>query len=242
MSAGGITGIAVASVAPVQRQAEPVLRQAAHDIRTPLASIVQCVDALLDLPDETNDRARSLFEMLKRNVLWMGQVLEGATAYRSAGTQDVELPTLLADVRALLTPLLEVRRQTLVIDSRPATLSIRAEHAGMARVVLNLIENASKYGPAGDVLRVMVRHRGSSTIVSVCDHGPGIRRSERRAVFSAFYRTPESRASGLPGSGLGLAVVRDFVKRHGGTVGVARIKGETRVWFCLPDQVEGEAR
>jgi K+-sensing histidine kinase KdpD len=219
-----------------QREADPGLRKAAHDIRTPLASIMQCVDALLDLPDETNDRARSLFEMLRRNVLWMGQVLEGAVGHTRVGDQEVELHTLMADLRALVTPLLNVRDQTLVIDSRPARISIRAEHAGIARAVLNLIENASKYGPPGDELRVLLRRKGSSTIVSVCDHGPGIRRSERRAVFSAFYRTPETRASGLPGVGLGLAVVGDVVQRHGGTVGVGRIKGETRVWFCLPDQ------
>lgn len=234
----GVSNAVMVSMPLAQYESEPVLRKAAHDIRTPLASIVQCVDALLDLPDETNDRARSLFDMLRRNVLWMGQVLEGATGHARVGSQKVDLQALVADVRALVTPLLDVRQQTLTIDSRPATLRIRAEYAGIARAVLNLIENASKYGPDGDELRVILRRRGSSTIVSVCDHGPGIRRSERHAVFSAFYRTSDVRASGLPGTGLGLAVVRDVVLRHGGTVGVGRIKGETRVWFCLPDQDE----
>lgn len=238
----GATGAVIVSMPLAQREGEPALRKAAHDIRTPLASIVQCVDALLELPDETNERARSLFDMLKRNVLWMGQVLEGATGHARLGSQDVDLPGLVADVRALVIPLLEVRRQTLVIDSRPTALRIRAEHAAIARAILNLIENASKYGPAGDELRVIIRRRGGSTVVSVCDHGPGIRRSERRAVFSAFYRTSEIRASGLPGVGLGLAVVRDVVQSHGGTVGVGRMNGETRVWFSLPDQDEDGER
>lgn len=220
----------------IARGTENALRKAAHDIRTPLASIMQCVDALLDMPDETSEPASRLFDILRRNVLWMGQMLDISGEERRVPRQEIELSAVASDVVALIGPLLEIRQQTLTIDCRPAKVQIRADHAGLARALLNLIDNASKYGPAGDAIRVAIRRRRHSTIVSVRDHGPGIPLRERRAVFSAFYRTPEMRASSHPGIGLGLAVVREFVESHGGSVGAGRVRGETRVWFCLPDR------
>lgn len=210
------------------------LRKAAHDIRTPLATIVQSIDALLELPDERSERARTLFEVLRRNVLWMGQVLDASIARELVGAQDVDLRALISDVRALIGPLLAVRQQTVTIDARGGSMRMRAEYASLARALLNLIENASKYGPAGDEIRVVLRRRASRMLVAVCDHGPGIPVGESRAVFAAFYRTTQARASRHAGRGLGLAVVRDMVESHGGSVGVSRSGGETRVWFSIP--------
>lgn len=217
------------------------LRKAAHDIRTPLATIMLSVEAILDLPDETSEHARSLFDVLRRNVLWMGRVLDSSLldsplirATEAFG--DVNLASLAFDVGALIRPLLAARGQTLVVLPQKPVLNVRGDHAMLARVLLNLLENASKYGPHEDQLRVVLRHRSASTLVSVCDHGSGIPRRERRAVFGASYRAVAARTSERPGYGLGLAVVREVVGRHGGSFGIRRTEGETRVWFCIPDE------
>jgi two-component system sensor histidine kinase MprB len=216
------------------------LRKAAHDIRTPLATIMLSVEAILDLPDETSEHARSLFDVLRRNVLWMGRVLDSSVLDSPVGRatetfRDVNLASLTLDVAALIRPLLAARGQAVVVLPQKPILKVRGDHAMLARALLNLLENASKYGPNEDQVRVILRRRGASTLVTVCDHGPGIPRRERSAVFGASYRTAAARTSERPGYGMGLAVVREVVVRHGGSFGIRRAQGETRVWFCIPD-------
>jgi signal transduction histidine kinase len=212
--------------------------KAAHDIRTPLATVMQSVDALLDLPDGPSARAQRIYEVLRRNVHWMGTVLESSTARSPRRWQEVDLARLCEDMRTLIAPLLTARQQTLVIDARGGPTCIQGDYAGLARALLNLLDNASKYGPRGDQLRVRVRRRSTGTVVDVVDHGPGIPAGERHAIFRAFYRGAAMRRSGGNGSGIGLSVVKDVVTAHGGTVGVSCGGGATRVWFFLPDAAD----
>jgi two-component system sensor histidine kinase SenX3 len=212
------------------------LRKAAHDIRTPLATIVLSVEAILDLSDETSERARNLFDVLRRNVLWMGQVLDSSMGRATDAFYDVNLVSLASDVCDLVRPLLAARGQSLVVLPQKPILMVRGDYAMLARALLNLLENASKYGPDEDQIRVILRHRSASTLVTVCDHGLGIPRRERSAVFESSYRTVAARTSERGGYGLGLGVVREVVRRHGGSVGIRRAQGETRMWFCIPDE------
>ncbi|HEY8785697.1 MAG TPA: HAMP domain-containing sensor histidine kinase [Candidatus Limnocylindria bacterium] len=210
------------------------LRQAAHDIRTPLATVVQGVDALLDLGDADSPRARDIFELLRRNVLWMGELLETSTMKTSRGQQEFDAVELIRETVSLMRPVLDARAQTVRV-SGAASLALRADHQRLARALLNLLENASKYGPRGDQLVVSARRRKAGKVIAVHDHGPGIPSGERRAIFRAFYRTAEAKAS-QSGYGLGLALVNEVAAAHGGTVGVSCVGGTTRVWIYLPDR------
>jgi len=93
------------------------------------------------------------------------------------------------------------------------------------QAVDNLLSNAIKYAPAGSVIRVELRSDGASWIVSVQDPGPGIPREHREAVFAPFHRIPGS----LPGAGLGLAIVQEVARRHGGRAYVGDAAQGTRV-------------
>src|SRR3954466_15886333 len=84
---------ALLSVIPSERE----LRQAAHDIRTPLATVVQGVDALLDLGDTDGPRVRHIFELLRRNVLWMGTLLETSTATKTSPRQEFDAAELMTE-------------------------------------------------------------------------------------------------------------------------------------------------
>jgi len=213
------------------------LRKAAHDIRTPLAAVTQCVDALLNLSDETPEGAQRLFNIVRRNVVLMGEVL-AASVDRSRAAPlpmaEVDLGELAKDVADLIGPVLGARGQTIEVKVSGRTTRVVGDYGGLARVLLNLLDNASKYGPLGDQLRLRVRRQPAATIVSVHDHGPGIPRGERHAIFRAFYRTSGARQSEVDGLGLGLSVVREVIEQHRGSVGVSCERGETRVWFCIP--------
>lgn len=233
MSGLGIAGVSRLSPAVMRRGRD--LRQAAHDIRTPLATVVQGVDALLDLGDADSPRARDIFELLRRNVLWMGELLEASTMKTSPGHQEFDAIELIRETVSLMRPVLDAREQTVTV-SGAVSLIVQADHQRIARALLNLLENASKYGPRGDQLVVSARRRKSGTVLGVHDHGPGIPAGERRAIFRAFYRTAEAKASPQPGYGLGLALVHEVAAAHGGSVGVSCLGGTTRVWIYLPDR------
>jgi signal transduction histidine kinase len=81
---------------------------------------------------------------------------------------------------------------------------------------------------------VNVRRRKAGTVISFSDHGKGVPRGQRHAIFRAFYRTADARAR-QKGSGLGLAIVSEVARAHGGTAGVTCANGTTRVWLFIPD-------
>ena len=211
------------------------LQQAAHDIRTPLATVIQGVDELLELTDDKSMRARRLFDVLLRNVIWMGEVLEASATPTEPPRHSFDLLELTRETVDLIQPVLAARDQAVTIESNRRTVSVHADYGTVMRAVLNLLDNASKYGPTGDTLTVSVRRRRAGAVVAVSDHGPGIPRGDRHSIFRAFYRTAGAQRSGQKGSGLGLASVREVAEAHGGTAGVTCRQGATRVWFYLAD-------
>jgi len=95
--------------------------------------------------------------------------------------------------------------------------------------VRNLLDNAAKFGPSG--AQVEVRLRAGE--LTVRDHGPGIAPADLPHVFDRFYRAPSAR--GIPGSGLGLSIVRQVAERHGGTVRAEAAPGAgTLIRFSIP--------
>lgn len=234
--------VAVASLRPsrvVRRKVRrDTFRKAAHDMRTPLAVVTQGIEALLEFDDETQDGAQRLFNIVRRNVVLMGEMLAASADGVSPSARpktDVDLEALARDVADLMKPVLDARGQSIAFRITGRPIRTRGDFGGLARVVLNLLDNASKYGPAGDSLLVRMRHQRTITVMSIHDHGPGIPEGDRRAIFRAFYRSAAARRSGVEGMGLGLSVVRQIIAQHGGSVGVSCGHGETRVWFCVPN-------
>lgn len=206
----------------------------AHDLRTPLAALSIAVEFALEAGHEPQ-RSEQLLEIIHRNLLWMQELVEGARDAQSARSLEpkpVDLRELVHEVGALFEALLQSRQQHLEIDHSADCFILTADRGWLLRVLVNLLDNASKYGPPGDRLRVVLRRRPGVVVIQVCDHGPGIPVGERDAVFRPFYRTRSAQV--VPGAGLGLATVRALIRDHGGEVYVDRRGGETRVNVSLP--------
>jgi len=86
----------------------------------------------------------------------------------------------------------------------------------LRQVLLNLLDNAVKYGPEGQEVRVGVRPRSPGALVWVDDEGPGIPTGDRERIWQRFFRLDAHRESAIAGTGIGLTVVRDLVAQHGG--------------------------
>jgi two-component system sensor histidine kinase MprB len=96
------------------------------------------------------------------------------------------------------------------VSSRPST--VRGVRSRISRAVTNLLDNAAKWSPVGGIVEVSV----AEGEVSVRDHGPGVAPDDAPHVFDRFWRATNAR--GMPGSGLGLSIVKDVAEKHGGSV------------------------
>src|SRR5205823_491284 len=118
-----------------------------------------------------------------------------------------------------------------------ASAGMLADGRRVFQVLVNLLGNASKYGPEGEPIALSALRENGSVRIAVTDPGPGIPPEERATIFDRYYRSAAGRDA--PGVGLGLAIVRAIVEAHGGEVGIAEA-GErgVSVWFTLPAATE----
>jgi two-component system sensor histidine kinase MprB len=210
-----------------QRQ---LILDASHELRTPLASLRTNVEVLHEIDRLTVDQRRDLLDgivtQLEELTGLVADVVELARgdAPESAHS-DVEVDELVSHAVE------RARRYwpNVVYMLTREPLVVRGVTTRLDRAVINLLDNAGKFSPAGSVVDVAVSSDGT---ISVADRGPGVPDDALPFVFDRFYRSDEARA--MPGSGLGLAIVKQVVDGHGGTVTMAnRLDGGAVVTVTL---------
>jgi len=249
-----------------------------HDLRTPIAAVRMLSESLVlgRVPDPAKQNAfldrimretRRLEDLVDR-VLFLVKFGQGSMALAS---QPVDVSGVIRRAAESIEGryLGDVSSGKLCVDARVAAdlLPVAGDRGALEQVVMNLLDNAVKYGAGkgaghssfviggktgdrmdaaetevsdtgaplatveADVASVRDwRRRGSYVRISVTDRGPGLSRSELRRLFRPFYRTESARAANLSGVGLGLAMSREIVKRHGGWMEVSSEKGKGSVF------------
>ena len=201
---------------------------AAHELRTPLAGIRLHAEVALAEADPARLRAAlSHIEMGSARAAELVNQLLGLAKFDAVQRLDVQ-PVLLADVvRSVFStvlPLADKNAVSLVVDGN-IDLAVRGEQSALEIMLRNLVVNAINHSPSGGqvTLHAALRdHQNSRVTLSVADQGPGIRESDRGAIFERFLRLPGEQA---PGSGLGLAIVKRIVELHAGTIRVDHNEG-----------------
>ena len=214
-----------------RRRQRQLVADAGHELRTPLTSLRTNLDLLVQADARLSPEARS--ELLadvraqtEEMTTLIGDLVE--LARDEPMTPTVE-PVDLAEVvdRAVARVRLRAPRVDFAVQARPWWLV--GESSSLERAVTNLLDNAAKWSPEGGT--VTVRLDGGT--LAVADEGPGIAEHDLPHVFDRFYRSTESRT--MPGSGLGLSIVRAVVERHGGQVSAANAPdGGAILWLRLP--------
>jgi len=200
-----------------QRQ---LVADASHELRTPLTSVRTNIEVLAGdrtLPPEERRRLLSdVVEQLGEMTTLISELIELARAEQ----QRVEPEALRLDL--LVSEVVERARRNrpqvvYAVDLEPTT--VQGVPATIERAVGNLLDNAAKWSPPGEVVEVELR----GGVLVVRDHGPGISDEDLPYVFDRFYRARDAR--GMPGSGLGLAIVRQVAESHGGEVVAEQAEG-----------------
>ncbi|WP_337997745.1 HAMP domain-containing sensor histidine kinase [Oleispirillum naphthae] len=201
-----------------------VTAEIAHNMRTPLTRLRGRLEEAARLPGAP-EAARAALEaglaetdtiIANFNALLGIARLEAETG--QADLAEAALTPLVQDVCDLYAPLAEDRGIALALDC-DETVRAPADARLLSQAVANLLDNAVKYAPAGGHVRVSVRQGPEGAEIAVADDGPGIAAAARERVLMPFVRLDA--AQGVPGSGLGLAVVAAILARHGGRLALA---------------------
>lgn len=217
-----------------------LVADAGHELKTPLTSLRTNMELLIAV---SRPGARSLpdEDMAGLRADVVGQIEELSTLVGDlvdlAREDAPETVFEAVDVGDVVERSLERARRRRAEINFVATTEpwfVFGDHASLIRAVVNVLDNAAKWSPAGeDVIVAMRRSEAGLMELTVDDAGPGIPEEERELVFERFYRATTARS--MPGSGLGLAIVRQIVMKHGGTIAVERSeRGGALIRIVLP--------
>lgn len=183
------------------------LADAAHELKTPIAIL----QTRLEILPESPDRARLLTDVARLGSL-AEQLLDLQRLDQTPAVhQPVDLVAMAERVVADLAPLAIANTYELCFEAERRQEMVLGDAASLERVMTNLVQNAIAHGGNRGAIAVNVLRGG---LFEVCDQGPGVPDAERERIFEPFYRVRPSER----GSGLGLNLVRDIVRRHNGHV------------------------
>ena len=202
-----------------------------HELRTPLAQIRLFAETVR-LGRTRSDAERDwALDRIARETERLTGLVEKVLHFHRAERGDVPVERELADVGAVVAEatssfgtLLRPGAARLDLDVRAGLLA-PLHTDSFRQVVLNLLENAVKYGPAGQTVRIIAERKDGLVRLVVEDEGPGIAPAEREAIWEPFHRGESAMASAIAGGGIGLSVVREIVRAHGGRVRVEDAPG-----------------
>lgn len=214
-----------------------------HEFRTPLAALRASVEFLVDEMThlsraEINELLRSIHMSVNGLQTLIDNLLESVSIEAGQFTihpGPLELEEVVEDARRIMQPLLTRRNQQLILEIAPQLPIVAGDPTRLIQILVNLLANASKYGPMGQRILLTAAPLGEEfVLVSVADQGPGLPPAAQEKLFRRFARLNQ-RDGAQHGLGLGLWVVKAIVTAHGGSVGVKqRPEGGSIFWFTIP--------
>lgn len=213
-----------------------------HELRTPLAVVRTAASNLargiVARPEAVAEYGVLIEREAERVSGLVERVLRFSGGDAPLALEDADLARIVAAAVERCGPWSDRKRFTVAVDVAQDARRARVDVAALTTALHNLIENAIKYGPDGQTVRVSARRsrEDGAVVLEVADTGPGVAPEDRARLFEPFYRAPSVRTGGIPGSGLGLSVAREIVRAHGGSLELVEGGSGSGATFrlCLP--------
>jgi signal transduction histidine kinase len=220
---------------------QTVFAQLSHELYTPLSAISASAALLAAVESPSVERRAVLLRIIERNCARMNILVDDLLAlWREPERQVAYAPQCLRcvpiaeSVGQMLDPLLMRDRQWLEISAEPQDVSVLAKRQWLEQVLVNLLSNAQKFGPADAAITLTISSLGHEVLFAMHDEGEGVPPEEQRRLFDVFYRGTNSPAA-LRGSGIGLALVKTLVTMQRGRLWVESMPGSgCTFYFTLP--------
>ncbi|MEQ9426654.1 MAG: tetratricopeptide repeat protein [Cyclobacteriaceae bacterium] len=206
-----------------------------HDIRTPLTLISGYAEQVKSDPTNVlNEKSTINLERLERNsqkLITMADEIRDLILLEEGNLeltyQKVEIDTYLSLLVNMFNSAAEIREMTLNYTSEiDPSVAVHLDRRKFEKIIYNLVSNAIKYTPEGGEVSVTLRNESDGNLaISVSDNGVGIEQDELDLVFDRYYQTSDNEHKTTEGFGIGLALVKELVELHGGTISVTSEKG-----------------
>jgi PAS domain S-box-containing protein len=224
---------ALEALREADRRKDEFLAMLGHELRNPLAPIRNGVQ-LLRLSSGFDDLRGQTLDMIDRqagqlvrlvdDLLDVSRITSGKMALQKSA---LELSTILASAVETCRPAIEAARHALVVDLADESLLVHADFVRLAQVVSNLLNNAVRYTASGGRIELRVRREARDALISVSDNGIGIAPEILPRLFDMFMQGGRDPRGAQGGLGIGLALAKNLVELHGGTI-EARSDGADR--------------
>lgn len=213
-----------------------MMKIAAHDLRNPIGGITSVATLMLDDPNRS-DEDRMMLELIKtsgqNSLELVSDLLQVHTHVEDMKKEPIDLYQMLYYCVDLMRFKAEAKMQQITLHAAPVTLSVNREK--MWRVVSNLIANAIKFSPTGANISVQMTENSNNVIIQVEDHGIGIPLEMKDKIFDMFTEAKRQGTAGEQAFGLGLAISKQIVEAHGGSIWFNSDKGNgTTFYVQLP--------
>ncbi len=207
-----------------------------HELRSPLMTLAASIEVLENQREDMPDRAKAALDLMVADMERFRQLVEDLLEISrfDAGVMHLDLEEVRVDELVIQAVSTSTDIDVPVdIDADLAGVVVKADKRRLSRVIANLLDNAAKYGRGAS--RVELRKAGNAVLIAVEDDGPGVVPEDREAIFFRFNRgTSAGHRRGIDGVGLGLALVAEHIRLHGGEVWVEdRSDGQSGARFVI---------
>jgi signal transduction histidine kinase len=209
-----------------ERARRNMVSDVAHELRTPLTNIRVQIEAVQDGVLEADAK---FFASIEEDATTLAQLVDDLQQLSLAEAGQLRLELAEVSVQELIERALPIPPTGIAIRTDIAPLTIRADARRLLQVLRNLLANAIKY--ARTTIDVSAVRTGETIEIRVSDDGPGVPPEHTERIFDRFYRADASRSRTTGGAGLGLAIARELVELHGGTI---RLEGRSTFIISLP--------
>ena len=220
----------------VERLKSEFVSTISHELRTPLAAIYGAAltlrreepalkaqrESLLDVVATESERLARIVN----DILWVSRLESGTLHVAVESCDAIELASaVVAATRAHLPP-----NVTLTLESEPDVPPVAADSDKLRQILMNLLDNAIKYSPDGGTIGVRVARSDAFVSFAVTDEGLGVPTAEHGRIFEKFYRLDPELTRGVGGTGLGLYISRELVRRMNGRISVESEEGRGSIF------------
>jgi signal transduction histidine kinase len=227
----------------VERLRKNMVADISHELRTPLTNLRGYLEGL---SDSVIPPTPETFRMLEQEVLRLVSLVEDLQQLAKADAaeafldrQEISLHELLTQIMDLYRPNFQEKEIDVQWQLDTGSDLVVADRDKLLQAIRNLADNAWKYTPRRGVVTISTRRTGYGIKTVFANSGPAIAADDILHLFERFFRGDRSRSRDAGGAGIGLAIVKELIEAHAGTVGAESDENGTRVWFTLP-KVEEE--
>lgn len=213
-----------------------------HDLKTPITSVSGYIEAILDGVVTSPEKISSYLKIVESNINYINKLIDDLFLFSKLDLQKLEFEFEIVKIKSFMRDLMEEFEFTLgeenvifnFYDKIEEELQVNIDRKRIYQAIRNIIGNAVKYGSVNNLsIKTELIKEGDFIKINIEDNGPGIEKDKLSHIFDRFYRVDTERTKDLMSTGLGLAIAKEIIEAHGGSISVCSILNEGSTFIIM---------